>query len=177
MTVSELASSWITRLPCAVRGAQMTAPLLATKLCIPPVRPELVPRPHLIERLNAGLQCQLTLVSAQAGSGKTTLIAEWLRQLGNAATQADVVGLTRPIGAGPSQSVRMGWVSLDADDDDPMRFLSYLIAALETLQPDVGGGGRSGLASVAPAAPLECRAGPADQQSRRRSHRFRVGVG
>jgi LuxR family maltose regulon positive regulatory protein len=60
----------------------MTTPLLATKLYVPPLRPELVPRPRLVERLNAGLQRKLTLVSAPAGFGKTTLIAEWIHGVG-----------------------------------------------------------------------------------------------
>jgi LuxR family maltose regulon positive regulatory protein len=54
----------------------MTMPLLATKLYIPPVRPEMVSRPRLIERLNAGLHRKLTLISAPAGFGKTTLLSE-----------------------------------------------------------------------------------------------------
>jgi LuxR family maltose regulon positive regulatory protein len=56
----------------------MTTPLLTTKLCIPPIRPSLVPRPRLIEWLNEGLQRKLTLVSAPAGYGKTTLVSEWV---------------------------------------------------------------------------------------------------
>jgi len=55
----------------------MTTLLLTTKLYIPPPRPNLVPRPRLIERLNAGLHRKLTLVSAPAGFGKTTLLSEW----------------------------------------------------------------------------------------------------
>ena len=54
----------------------MTTSILATKLYIPPTRPELVPRPRLIERLNAGLHRKLTLISAPAGFGKTTLLSE-----------------------------------------------------------------------------------------------------
>jgi LuxR family maltose regulon positive regulatory protein len=54
----------------------MTTPLLKTKLYIPPVRPELVPRPRLIERLKMGLHRKLTLISAPAGFGKTTLLSE-----------------------------------------------------------------------------------------------------
>ena len=55
-------------------------PFLTTKLFIPPTRPDLVPRPLLIERLNAGLGGKLTLVSAPAGFGKTTLLSEWAKQ-------------------------------------------------------------------------------------------------
>jgi LuxR family maltose regulon positive regulatory protein len=101
-------------------------PLLKTKLYIPPVRPELVPRPRLIERLNAGLHHKLTLISAPAGSGKTTLVAEWLHSLKARAS---------------------AWLSLAADDNDPARFFTYLIAALETVQADVGADARALLQS------------------------------
>ena len=63
-------------------------PILQTKLYIPPIRPELVSRPRLIERLNAGLPTRggfpraLTLISAPAGFGKTTLVSEWVQALG-----------------------------------------------------------------------------------------------
>ena len=59
----------------------MTTSILVTKLFIPPTRPELVPRPRLIERLDAGLHRKLTLISAPAGFGKTTLVTEWLDSL------------------------------------------------------------------------------------------------
>ncbi len=59
-------------------------PLLTTKLYIPPVRPELVSRPRLIEQLNAGLHRKLTLISAPAGFGKTTLLSEWVAGCGRA---------------------------------------------------------------------------------------------
>jgi len=58
----------------------VTTPLLITKLYIPPVQPELVSRPRLIERLDAGLHRKLTLISAPAGLGKTTLVSEWASQ-------------------------------------------------------------------------------------------------
>ena len=85
--------------------------LLITKLCAPPLRPNLVPRPRLAQRLDNGLHPsrRLTLVSASAGYGKTTLVTEWLR-----GTQA-----------------KSAWLSLDEADNDPARFLTYLIAALE----------------------------------------------
>jgi LuxR family maltose regulon positive regulatory protein len=89
----------------------MATPLLTTKLYIPPVRPELVSRPHLIEQLNAGLDGKLTLISAPAGFGKTTLLSEW------------AAGCGRPV----------AWVSLDEGDNDPARFLAYSVGALQTL--------------------------------------------
>ncbi|MEI7847525.1 MAG: LuxR C-terminal-related transcriptional regulator [Chloroflexota bacterium] len=96
----------------------MLSPILATKLYIPPPRPKIVARLPLIEKLNEGLSAgrKLTLISAPAGFGKTTLLAEW------------GVGCGRPI----------AWVSLDEGDNDPVRFLTYLVAALQTLQPNVG---------------------------------------
>ena len=97
--------------------------LLQTKLYIPPIRRELVPRPRLIERLNAGLNGCLTLVSAPAGFGKTTLVSEWLNHL-----QSDVVHEGQP-------TPRVAWLSLDEGDNDPTRFLAYLVAALRTLEP------------------------------------------
>jgi LuxR family maltose regulon positive regulatory protein len=87
--------------------------LLATKLYIPPIRPQLVSRPRLTERLNEGLHRKLTLISAPAGFGKTTAVSEWL------------AGFDRPA----------AWLSLDEGDNDPARFLAYLIAALRTLAP------------------------------------------
>jgi LuxR family maltose regulon positive regulatory protein len=94
----------------------MSAPLLTTKLYIPPVRPELVSRPRLIERLNAGIDCKLTLVSAAAGFGKTTLVAEWLSRLPCPCT----------------------WLSLDKGDNDPVLFVTYLIAAFQTVDEGIG---------------------------------------
>jgi LuxR family maltose regulon positive regulatory protein len=94
----------------------MNSPLLQTKLYAPPLRPELVSRPRLIERLNAGLDRKLTLISAPAGFGKTTLLSEW------------VSGWEQPV----------AWVSLDEGDNDPSRFLAYLIAALQTIEANIG---------------------------------------
>ena len=89
--------------------------LLQTKLCIPPIRPELISRPRLIEQLNAGLPTRgdlsraqdafpraLTLVSAPAGFGKTTLISEWVQAVG---------------GATPPMAI--AWLALDEGDNDP----------------------------------------------------------
>ena len=93
----------------------MTA-LLLTKFHVPPVRPGLVPRPRLIERLNAGVSRKLTLISAPAGSGKTTLVAAWLSDA------------HRPY----------AWLSADENDNDPVRFFTYLMAALQRVDPGIG---------------------------------------
>jgi len=84
------------------------AELIATKLKVPLVRRETVARPRLFEMLDAGLSRKLTLVSASAGCGKTTLLAEWVQ------------GCELPV----------AWLSLDEGDDDPARFGAYLGAAL-----------------------------------------------
>ncbi|MGD2205429.1 MAG: AAA family ATPase [Anaerolineae bacterium] len=85
-------------------------PFLSTKLHIPPRRPGLVSRPRLVARLDQALSSQhrLTLVSAKAGMGKTTLVSDWLHRQER-----------------PAQ-----WLSLDESDSDPRRFVSYLLAAL-----------------------------------------------
>jgi ATP/maltotriose-dependent transcriptional regulator MalT len=96
----------------------MSAPILATKLYIPPPQPRAVLRPRLVERLNEDLHCNLTLISTPAGFGKTTLLSEW------------VAGCERPT----------AWLSLDEGDNDSTRFLAYLIAALQTIAANVGEG-------------------------------------
>jgi LuxR family transcriptional regulator, maltose regulon positive regulatory protein len=106
----------------------MSTPILATKLYVPPPRPRVVLRPRLIERLNEGLHRRLTLVSAPAGFGKTTLISGW------------VAGCQRPA----------AWLSLDEGDSDPTRFLSYLVAALQTIAPNIGEGVLGALRSPQP---------------------------
>ncbi len=95
----------------------MSTPLLQTKLYLPPARPNLVPRPRLIERLDEGIRsAKLTLISAPAGSGKTTLLSEWV--------------------AAGDRSV--AWLSLDKGDNDLVSFLTYLIAALRTINAGIG---------------------------------------
>jgi LuxR family maltose regulon positive regulatory protein len=106
----------------------MSAPILATKLYIAPPRPKVVLRPRLIERLNEDLHRKLTLVSAPAGFGKTTLVSEW------------VAGCERPA----------AWLSLDEGDNDPTRFLTYLVAALQTISADIGAGALAVLQSPQP---------------------------
>jgi LuxR family maltose regulon positive regulatory protein len=97
--------------------------LLRTKLYSPTLRPDLVPRQRLLDRLDAGLWSgasfarKLTLISAPAGFGKTTLVAEWIADLGQSS---------------------MSWLSLDDADNNPTRFLTYLIAALQGISPEIG---------------------------------------
>jgi LuxR family maltose regulon positive regulatory protein len=99
----------------------MEAPLLQAKLYVPPARPEWVSRPRLVERLNAGLDRKLTLISAPAGFGKTTLLSEW------------AAGCGQPV----------AWLSLDGGDNDPARFWAYFVAALQAIPGlrEVGVGG------------------------------------
>jgi LuxR family maltose regulon positive regulatory protein len=94
--------------------------LLLTKVYVPPARPDLVPRPRLVERLDEGLRQghKLTMVSAPAGFGKTTLLSTW------------IASLDRPV----------AWLSLDEGDAEPTRFWSYVIAALQTV-PALGQSG------------------------------------
>jgi LuxR family maltose regulon positive regulatory protein len=91
--------------------------LLGTKLRLPTPLPKPVPRPRLIQRLNDGLASgrQLTLLSAPAGFGKTACVSQWLESL----------------------DLPVAWLSLDPADDDPGRFFSYLIAALQKVYPDL----------------------------------------
>jgi class 3 adenylate cyclase len=101
------------------RAATLPANLLATKLFVPPARANLVVRPRLFERVEAGLQDKLTVIAAPAGFGKTTLLSAW---------RATAAGSALPV----------GWVSLDSTDNDPLRFWSYVITALDMLTPGVG---------------------------------------
>ncbi len=94
----------------------MSTQILATKLFIPPPRSTVVLRSRLIERLNEGLHLQLTLISAPVGYGKTTLVSDWLSTLKN----------------------QVAWLSLDPLDDEPRRFWAYVVAALQTIQPEIG---------------------------------------
>src|SRR6266498_5181110 len=96
----------------------MPTPILATKLYIPPARTDLVARPHLIKRLNDTVHSKLTLISAPAGFGKTTLVSGWVASCGQPAA----------------------WLSLDEADNDPARFMLYFIAALQTISSDIGAG-------------------------------------
>ncbi|MCE7980412.1 MAG: LuxR family transcriptional regulator [Caldilinea sp. CFX5] len=118
----------------------MSTPILATKLHIPSPRPKVVPRPRLVERLNEGLAigCKLTLISAPAGFGKTTLVSEWIHQKaeGERRKAEDTLHPSSFI-LHPSS---VAWLSLDERDNDPVRFLTYLVAALQTLPGNIGAG-------------------------------------
>ncbi|MFN2130883.1 MAG: LuxR C-terminal-related transcriptional regulator [Anaerolineae bacterium] len=109
----------------------MVIPLLQTKFYVPPIQSQLVQRPRLTERLDQSTRSghKLTLVSAPAGFGKSTLVANWIRK-GH-----------RPV----------AWLSLESSDNDPARFWSYVIAALQTVHRSIG---RAALASLdAPQVP------------------------
>ncbi len=96
--------------------------LLQTKFVPPPPRSDLVKRPRLLERLTTdliggrGFTRKLTVIAAPAGYGKTTLVTQWL----------------------PALDVLVGWLTLESEDNDPVRFVRYLIAALQQIDPHVG---------------------------------------
>ena len=113
----------------------MASPLLETKLYIPRLRRGVVARPRLIERLAHGADSKLTLISAPAGFGKTTLLAEWLA-------------------SGPAGGRSVAWLSLDPGDNHATLFWTYLIAALGTVAPGIGEGALHLLQSPQP-PPIE----------------------
>ena len=122
-------------------GNYVTDPLLTTKLYIPPTRPELVPRPRLVEKLNDGLHRKLTLISAPAGFGKTTLVSEWVEQLRLDDSKEN------------QNKYKIAWFSLDENDKDPARFLTYFISALnrtERVEATIGEGALTMLQSPQP---------------------------
>jgi LuxR family maltose regulon positive regulatory protein len=90
--------------------------LLTTKLAPPPLRAHLVARPRLIAQLDQGATRALTCISAGAGFGKTTLVNEWCK----------------------TQTRRIAWLTLDADDNTPTRLLRHLIGALQAIAPEWG---------------------------------------
>ena len=102
-------------------GAAVTQALVTTKLRAPRTRPNLVERPRLREILAAGEGRALTLVSAPAGFGKTTLLAEWSEDRSDG-------------------GIPVAWVSLDESDNDPARFLTYLVGALQEIEEGIGEG-------------------------------------
>src|ERR1700680_494527 len=109
----------------------MPTSILATKLYRPRLRPNVVSRHRLLARLNEGLHRKLTLIAAPAGFGKTTLVSEW------------VEGIERPT----------AWLSLDEGENDPARFLAYLVAAIQTIAATIGEGVLGVLQSSQPPPP------------------------
>lgn len=116
LTLDRLNRAATTLATAATPAAATPTNVLATKLFVPPVRANLVARPRLRERLHEGLHRKLTLISAPAGFGKTTLLSDW------------VAVCERPV----------AWLSLDEADNDPTRFLTHLVAALQTIAPTLG---------------------------------------
>src|SRR5262245_40854210 len=96
--------------------ASMPEPIIATKISVPPLRPGLVARPRLLKLLDDTAVHSLALVAAPAGFGKSTLVSVWLRERGQPAA----------------------WLSIDRNDNDPVRFLTYLVHALQPQAADVG---------------------------------------
>jgi LuxR family maltose regulon positive regulatory protein len=126
----------------------MATPLLATKLQCPPPRPNLVHRPRLVERLETdlaqgdGFARKLTLVSAPAGYGKTTLVAEWLNARGEGSTAAMEARLLSSVEGVPAaldpRALGVAWLLLDDSDNDPRRFTTYLVAAMSRIEAGIG---------------------------------------
>jgi LuxR family maltose regulon positive regulatory protein len=114
----------------------MIVPLLRTKFAVPPVRSGFLQRPRLTGLLSAGLDRKLTLVSAPAGFGKTTLLGEWVQG-----------------GERSAPCPYAAWVSLDKGDNDPARFWAYFISALQTVQPELGRTTLAALQSTQPPPP------------------------
>lgn len=108
-------------------------PLLETKLYAPRPRPGVVPRPRLTEQLNRGTESKLTLVSAPAGFGKTTLVAEWLAAV-------------------PADERQVAWLSLDQSDNESTSFWTYLVRALQAVDPAVGASALSLLQGPTPSS-------------------------
>jgi len=113
-----------------VTPASQPLPLLTTKLSVPRTRQQIVVRQDLLHWLDTGLQRKLTLVSAPAGFGKSTLLASWAHR----------------------SRCHTAWLSLDAGDNDPVRFLTYLVAAVRSVLPDVGAQAANALQSPQPPA-------------------------
>jgi LuxR family maltose regulon positive regulatory protein len=128
-----------------------TITILTTKLYIPPPHAACAVRARLLEQLDAGLRLghRLLLICAPAGFGKTTLLSEWIANF-----RLPSLGFGSEIPAG-STTPKSCWISLDEDDNDPTRFLMYLLASLETVYPDIGADAR---AMIQPPQPLQLTA-------------------
>lgn len=106
----------------------MVIPVLQTKFFVPKPQLDLVHRYRLIRQLDEGSRRKLTLLSAPAGSGKTALMSAW-------------VASTNP---------KIGWLSLDASDNDSTRFWAYFIGALQRVQDNLGQKAQSFLQTQGP---------------------------
>jgi LuxR family transcriptional regulator, maltose regulon positive regulatory protein len=106
----------------------VTHPLMATKLYVPKLRRGLVARPRLLERMGNGAEARLTLVSAPAGFGKTTVLAAWLYEAS-------------------AEGRCVAWLSLDAADNEPASFWTYVVTAVQGAVPGVGASALELLAS------------------------------
>jgi LuxR family maltose regulon positive regulatory protein len=91
-------------------------PILRTKIYPPQMRPGIIQRPRLVHLLDRGANQKLTLISAPAGFGKTTLLTAWIAK----------------------QTLPSAWFSFDENDNDPIKFIRYLIASLQTIHPHIG---------------------------------------
>src|SRR5687768_11811307 len=111
----------------------MDGQILKAKLYVPRYRADAVPRSRLYERLDEGARRELTVVSAPAGFGKTTLLADWSQR----------------------SELPVAWVSLDERDDDPVHFLLYLVAAIGTIYQDFGETTRAFMSSLQSREELE----------------------
>src|SRR2546429_3285253 len=89
---------------------------LRSKITLPAIRSDLVPRQRLLAQMQTGMQHALTLVAAPAGFGKTTLVSTWAQQCG----------------------CPVSWVSLDTNDNDPVVFWTYVVSALQEMHPEIG---------------------------------------
>ena len=126
----------------------MSTPILATKLYIPPPRPNIVRRPRLIEQLNEGLRRKMILISAPAGFGKTTLVSSWINDLRTDTLQENQV-VTRK----PNIVNQVVWFSLDEADNEPVQFFSYVITALRHIAAEIGQTAQNMLHSPQPPSP------------------------
>jgi LuxR family transcriptional regulator, maltose regulon positive regulatory protein len=102
--------------PLDLAAAGARDELLATKVNLPRTRPDRLARSRLVQRLDEGMSRPLVLVCTPAGFGKTTLLADWA---------ADA-------------PLPVAWLSLDSDDNDPMRFWRYVVAALDRVVGGLG---------------------------------------
>lgn len=106
--VYDISSAW----PCAVSQRL----LLTSRLCPPPPQATLIPRARLLAALDAGLEHKLTLLAAPAGAGKTTLLTQWIAE----------------------RKRQVAWLTLESEQNDPLRFLAYVLGALQRVHPDLG---------------------------------------